>query len=310
MKSGRGNLLLMKTIIEWLKKNKLTVVLILAVGYLLLQQNSGPITPLSLNQQRFGGEMMEGAVLPKAGGGITGMMSSILPSDSETPPTSGQDRLVIRETTLSMVVKDVAESLKTIRQKTESLDGYMVNSHLSKPEESASGTITVRVPEEKLIEALEAFRRAGLRVVDENVSGRDVTDQYVDLEARLATLNKTKTKFEEILDRATQVQDLLTVQRELVNLQQQIDSVKGQQQYLSQSAKLSKITVYLSTDEFSLPYSPADPWRPNVVFKLAVRSLVSALRGIGTAAIWIGVYSPIWAPILAVIWIVKKRSAN
>lgn len=184
----------------------------------------------------------------------------------------------------------------------------MVNSHLSKPEESANGTITVRVPEEKLTEALEAFRRAGLRVVDENVSGRDITDQYVDLEARLATLNKTKAKFEEILDKATQVQDLLNVQRELINLQSQIDSIKGQQQYLSQSAKLSKITVYLSTDEFSLPYSPADPWRPNVVFKLAVRSLVTNLRNIGSAIIWIGVYSPVWVPISLIAWFLTKKN--
>lgn len=286
----------MTNLISWLKSNKLSVILIFAVVYLLWGQNyPTPIRPSSPNQQRFGGEMMADLTLPKAGGG------------AEIPPTSGQDRLVIQETTLSMVVKDVAESLKTIQQKAEDLGGYMVNSHLSKPEESASGTVTVRVPEEKLSDALDAFRRAGLRVVDENVSGRDVTDQYVDLEARLATLNKTKTKFEEILDRATQVQDLLTVQRELINLQSQIDSVKGQQQYLSQSAKLSKITVYLSTDEFSLPYSPKEPWRPNVVFKLAVRSMVSNLRNIGSALIWIGVYSPIWIPVLIVVFFVKRK---
>lgn len=286
----------MTNLISWLKSHKLSVVLFFAVAYLLWGQNyPTPIRPSSPNQQRFGGEMMADLTLPKAGGG------------AEIPPTSGQDRLVIQETTLSMVVKDVAESLKTIQQKAEDLGGYMVNSHLSKPEESASGTVAVRVPEEKLSDALDAFRRAGLRVVDENVSGRDVTDQYVDLEARLATLNKTKTKFEEILDRATQVQDLLTVQRELINLQSQIDSVKGQQQYLAQSAKLSKITVYLSTDEFSLPYSPKEPWRPNVVFKLAVRSMVSNLRNIGTALIWIAVYSPIWIPVLIVVFFVKRK---
>lgn len=300
----------MTKLLSWLKSHKLSVVLIFAIVYLLWGQNyPSPIRSSLSKQQRFGGEMMADVTLPKSGGGAADMMRSILPPDSETPPTSGQDRLVIRETTLSMVVKDVSESIKTIQQKTEDLDGYMVNSHLSKPEESASGAITVRVPEEKLSDALDAFRRAGLRVVDENVSGRDVTDQYVDLEARLATLNKTKTKFEEILDKAIQVQDILTVQRELVNLQSQIDSVKGQQQYLSQSAKLSKITVYLSTDEFSLPYSPADPWRPNVVFKLAVRSLVSNLRNIGSALIWITVYSPLWVPILIVVFFVKRKKA-
>lgn len=291
----------MKSVLEWLKKNKLAVGLLLAVGYILLRDQF----PTPFSGARMGGEIasfdMAQSVLPKVGGGEI---------FQEPTPTTGTDRMVITETTMSVVVKDVSEAIKTVQQKTESLGGYMVNSHLSKPEEAASGSITIRVPEEKLTEALEAFRRAGLRVVDENVSGRDVTDQYVDLEARLATLNKTKAKFEEILDRATQVQDLLTVQRELINLQSQIDSVKGQQQYLSQSAKLSKVTVYLSTDEFSLPYSPVQPWRPNVVFKLAVRSLVGTLRGAGTALIWGGVYSIVWVPILAAIWVVKKKTSK
>lgn len=299
----------MLRMIEWLKKNKLTVSLLIVVGYLLLKDQV--VLPLG------GAEMSRGvasfdmvpAGLPKTGGGEMALRNSFMPSyqGQESPPTTGIDRMVIRETTMSVVVKDVSEAIKTVQQKAEGLGGYMVNSHLSKPEEAASGSITVRVPEEKLTEALDAFRRVGLRVVDENVSGRDVTDQYVDLEARLATLNKTKAKFEQMLDQATQVQDLLNVQRELINLQSQIDSIKGQQQYLSQSAKLSKVTVYLSTDEFSLPYSPAQPWRPNVVFKLAVRSLVGTLRGAGTALIWIGVYAAIWLPILVVVWVVKKK---
>ena len=273
------------------------------IRYLIWKQNySGPVYPLSMSSRQ--GAVQEMAVsnaLPKAGGGF------IPPVNNGIAPTDSSDRMVIKESTLSLMVKDVAESIKTIQTATEKSGGYLINSHLSKPQESGSGSISVRVPESKLTGALAEFRKAGLRVIDEYISGNDVTDQYVDLEARLATLNKTKTKFEQILEQTVQVQDLLNVQRELVNLQQQIDSIKGQQQYLAQSAKLSKVTVYLSTDEFSLPYSPADPWRPNVVFKLAVRSLVSALRGIGTAAIWIGVYSPIWAPILFSVWLINKK---
>ncbi len=242
--------------------------------------------------------------LPKAGRGF------IPPVNNDIAPTDSADRMVIKESTMSLMVKDVAESIKTIQAAAEKSGGYLVNSHLSKPQESGSGSISVRVPESKLTETLAEFRKAGLRVVDEYISGQDVTDQYVDLEARLMTLNKTKTKFEQILDQAVQVQDLLNVQRELVNLQSQIDSIKGQQQYLSQSAKLSRITVYLSTDEFSLPYSPADPWRPNVVFKLAVRSLVANLRNIGSALIWIVVYAPVWMPILIAIWILSRRKKS
>lgn len=227
---------------------------------------------------------------------------------NEVAPTDSANRMIMKESAMSLMVKDVAESIKNIQGIAEKSGGYLIDSHLSKPQESGSGSISVRVPEPKLNDTLAEFRKAGLRVVDEYISGNDVTDQYVDLEARLATLNKTKTKFEQILEQAVQVQDLLNVERELINLQQQIDSVKGQQQYLAQSAKLSKVTVYLSTDEFSLPYSPADPWRPDVVFKLAVRSLVMNLRNIGSALIWIGVYSPVWIPISLVVWFITKRN--
>lgn len=296
---------MMTNIFSWLKSNKLTVLLIIAVGYLFLQQNSGPITPLMSSTRSANLDMAVGGALPKTGGG-----GFIPPVGNDIAPTDSVDRMVIKESTMSLMVKDVAESIKTIQIAAEKSGGYLINSHLSKPQESGSGSISVRVPESKLADTLAEFRKAGLRVVDEYIAGIDVTDQYVDLEARLATLNKTKAKFEQILEQAVQVQDLLNVQRELVNLQQQIDSIKGQQQYLSQSAKLSKVTVYLSTDEFSLPYSPADPWRPNVVFKLAVRSLVGTLRGAGTAVIWLGVYAVVWMPILAVIWVIKRKTSK
>ncbi|MBI5356799.1 DUF4349 domain-containing protein [Candidatus Collierbacteria bacterium] len=295
----------MTKLISWFKSNKLTVILIIAVGYLLWKQNyPGPVYPLLMSsRQGINQEMAVSGALPKAGGGF-------IPPVNDIAPTDTTDRMVIKESTMSLMVKDVAESIKTIQGTAEKFGGFLINSHISKPQESGSGSISVRVPEAKLTETLAEFRKAGLRVTDEYISGLDVTDQYVDLEARLATLNKTKVKFEEILDRATQVQDLLNAQRELINLQQQIDSIKGQQQYLSQSAKLSRITVYLSTDEFSLPYSPTNPWRPNVVFKLAVRSLVSNLRNLGSALIWIVVYSPIWIPILIVVWFFSRRKKS
>jgi len=150
-------------------------------------------------------------------------------------------------------------------------------------------------------------------VVSETVSGRDVTDEYVDIEARVATLLKTKAKFEEILAKAEKVQDILEVQRELINLQDQIDNFKGQQNYLEKSAQVSRVTIYLATDELALPYVPAEVWRPQVIFKQAVRSLIVVLRKMGTLIIWLGVYSVIWLPAVGVYlvfryWRKKKTS--
>ena len=288
---------------NWIKTHKLIALLSIVILYLLWGRNfispALNVSPIGIGTTRA--PMAENFAASKEFGFI------VPPGSLEAPPVQQDNRLVVRETTLSIVVKDAAIAISSIQKSAEQFGGYLVQSHLAKPEESASGTIIVRVPQEKLSDALVAFRLVGLRVVDENISGQDVTDQYVDLDSRLKTLEKTKQKFEDILDRATAIQDILNVQQQIISLQSQIDTVKGQQQLLSQTAKLSKITVYLSTDEFSLPYAPAQPWRPDVIFKLAVRSLVAHIRDIGTGLIWIAVYAPVWLPVLGVIWFLRKK---
>jgi len=283
-------------IIEWLKKNFLTLVLLFVIAFLISKQTN------YFNTYKT-------SSAPQAIGGL-GMAESVSPNylRPEAPPTTDvQNRLVVQNSNLSLQVSNVVETSKKIISKAQSLAGYMVDSHLSKPEESTSGNVTVRVPADKLEDFLSFCRGLAVKVVSENLLGTDVTDQYVNTQARIDTLEKTKKKFEDILDKAVNVQDILTVQRELINVQEQIDSLTGQNKYLEQTAKLAKVTVYLASDELELPYAPAQGWRPAVIFKTAVRSLVSFARFLGTAAIWIGVFSVIWLPVLLIIILVKRR---
>lgn len=293
-------------IFDSLAKNKLSVFLFLLLILFVVREFGGRFSPVMMGQSsvsRFGvasSKMMaeDSAV---GYGGVAEMMPSVMPvppMDSFAPSAS-TNRLVVTDTSMSLVVNNVSEVIGKIEAESARFGGFLVDSSLNVPEGASSGHITVRVPSEKRLDALEAFRKMGVRVVSENVNGRDVTDEFEDVEARLAVLNKTKTKFEQILDSASEVQDLLSVQRELTNLQGQIDSLKGRALYLEQSAKLSRISVYLSTDELALPYSPDQVWRPQVVFKTAVRSLVGTLRQGLNGLIWMAVYSPVWLLALA-----------
>lgn len=287
--------------INWLKKNWALIILAVIVlnyfgnqifGVRLL---SSPISrSTSSYDASYGGEM---AMAPSVKMSSVSGRNTLL--SQSAAPTDATDRLVIKDTSLSLVVKDVASVISQIETTAKSFGGYLVNSYLSKPESAASGNIIIRVPEEKRTEVLTALKGYAVKVVSESVSGNDVTDEYVDLQARLDILYKTKAKFDEISDKAYTVNDLLNVNRELINVQSQIDSIKGQQKYYEQSAKLSKITVYLSTDELALPYAPTNEWRPAVIFKTAVRSLVGAFRSLGTLVIWLVVFSPIIIPALA-----------
>lgn len=283
----------MTQLFNWVKNHKLIILLLLIISYLLLSKSR--ISSLQSTTYKSGSSELSTAI-----GGI-------LP---EAPPTTNvQNRLVISESYLSLLVKDVTNAQKRIIETAEQLGGYMVNSNLQNPQEAATATVVVRLPSTKLNQALEKFRGLSVKVISENLQGEDVTDQYVDNEARLATLMKTKTKFEEILDKAVQIQDILNVQQQIINLQSQIDAIKGQQKYYEQSAELSKITVYLSIDELALPYAPSETWRPAVIFKQAVRSLVGVFRKLGGLIIWLAVYSVIWIPVLLVVYLLKKRKS-
>jgi hypothetical protein len=223
----------------------------------------------------------------------------------ELAPVAVDQRLVIQNTNMSMLVKDVPESVKGIEKIATDLGGFMIDKSLTKPEGAASGHITFRVPTEKRESALDKIRLLGVRVVSENVYGDDVTDQYVDTATRIANLERVKAQMEGIMGQAVRVQDLMEVQIQINSIQEQIDSLKGQQKYLEQTAKLTRISVNLSTDELALPYAPDTAWRPAVVFKTAVRSMVGALRSVADIVIWTVVYSPVILIVLGLILLTR-----
>ena len=289
---------MLTSIVNWIKKNKLSTFLIFIVLFLILKNKIPIVYPFAFKEQNSYPKAEKLAI-----GGAVPESFYFQPSQ----PTESQNRLITKESYLSLVVKNVSSTQKKILEKTEKMGGFMVQSYFDNPQEAASATITVRVPAKKLDQALAEFKKLAVKVVSENLSGTDVTEEYTDIEARLKTLYKTKTKFEEIMEKASKVSEILEVQRELIDLQQQIDALVGQKKYLEKKAQLTKITIYLSTDELSLPYAPPESWRPQVVFKEAVRSLILTLRKIANLLIWIFVYLPIILPLIIVYYFWKKK---
>lgn len=307
----------MTRLITWLKSHKLSTFLIIVVVLLLAGQlgDGGVMRGAELKQ-----------VMRNSAGGSSGFMGTtsvdtfsapvaqmsdmvgVAPIYNESAPTPDiTDRMIVTNSYLSLVVADVADAVEEAKTYTSSMGGYFVNSSINRPEEGGMGTLSLRIPADTLDEALTHFRNGAVTVVSEDLSGTDVTDQYVDNDERLRVLEANKARFEQIMAQATDIDDIVRVQREIFSLQSQIESIKGRQQYMEQTSKMALVTLYLSTDELSLPYAPADTWRPEVIFKTAVRSLVSTFRDMGTKLIWIGVYAIIWLPLLIIGWLIYRR---
>ncbi len=307
--------------LNWIKNNKFITVVIIIAAFFLLQVGKAffGIDLLSLNVPSSGrsyGGVSDSFAGVSSGGGNFGAisspsMNSYSTTKSEYAPQPGTaNRLVVQESNLSLLVKNVVEARNKILDFANSNGGYMVSSSTSNPQDAPTSTVIIRVQSDKLQTALDYFHSLSIKVVSENLYGKDVTDQFVDIEKRIGQLERTQQKLADILDRATQISEITNLTTQVSNYQNQIDQLKGQQDSLEKNAQLAKLTIYLSTDEIALPYAPNDTFRPLVTFKLAVRSLVRSLRGLANMLIWIAVFSVIWIPVLFIIKYFKKWKLN
>ena len=166
----------------------------------------------------------------------------------ETPPGQGvatlvqQKRIIVRTVDMGIVVDDVAESVDAIGSVAQEMGGWLVSS--SRAEEHR-GFVSVRVPAERLEEAILRLRAMAQDVKSEITSSRDVTDEYYDIQARLTNLEATEGALIKLLDRAEKVEDALSIQESLSRVQEDIERLQGRIKLLEQTAAYSLINVSL-----------------------------------------------------------------
>jgi hypothetical protein len=217
------------------------------------------------------------------------------------------DRLIIKTGNFSVVVDDVNKAVDSVVKFVEEKKGFLVSSNIYKSGLAPYATVVIRVPATDFDESVGEMKNLG-EVTSESVTGRDVTEEYVDLEAQLNNLRATEAQFLEIMKRAVKIEDVLAVQRELTNVRDRIERIEGRMKYLRESADMSTITVNLSTDPEALPVvdEDKDQWKPWGVVKEAARSLLDLAKMISYFIIWLVVYIPLWLALCLVIYIVYR----
>jgi len=193
------------------------------------------------------------------------------------------ERIVIQNADIAVVVADVEARLKDIEQLAQKMGGFVVSSNLyqsytSNYVEVPEATVIIRVPAEQLESALEQIKEDAVEVQSESRSGQDVTAEYVDLKSRLKNLEAAETQLQEILDSATETEDVINVFNQLVYYREQIELVKGQIKYYEEAAALSAISIRLIAEETIQPIEVAG-WKPQGVARDAIQDLIRFLQG-------------------------------
>lgn len=208
-------------------------------------------------------------------------------------------RKVILDASLRLRVKsykDAAEKLEEISRKA----GGYVESSLGEATagELRSGTMSLRIPQDAFDAVMKEVEAVG-KVVYKDVSARDITEEYVDLEKRLGNARRQEAKLLELLNRANSVEDALAVERELGRVREQVELLTGKLNFLEHTVSFSSIRVRLEEP------SVASPWPPGLgfgdVFARAARAFIDTVAAMIVAvgrllpvALLVGVSIPVY----------------
>jgi hypothetical protein len=222
-------------------------------------------------------------------------------------PTDTGQRLIVKDGSLTLQVDDVGASAAQIRQLAETLGGFVVTSTEREDNGRPAATVTIRVPAERFDEAMGQLKGIAQRVNSEQISSKDITDEYVDVEARLRNLRATEQTYIGLLGQARTVDDVLKIQQQLSNVRGQIEQLQGRLQYLEKSAALSSITVELRLPAAAQGPVPAE-FALQPIFRTAVAALTITLQFLAGVVIFGFVFAPIWIPLALLVRWLRRRS--
>jgi hypothetical protein len=183
------------------------------------------------------------ALAPPAPGTVAGDGQK---AEESTPADA---RKLVRKASLELEVESAKAALARATRIAESQGGFVATSEQSAAGsgrgERTSVTLSLRVPSDHFVATLEALRKLGAGPGSERVSTEDVSEEFIDLEARIKNQRALETQFLEIMKQATKVEDALRVQREIAAVRTEIDRMEGRRRFLERETSLATITLQL-----------------------------------------------------------------
>lgn len=202
-----------------------------------------------------------------------------------------EGRDIIRRASLELHASDTRAAFDEIVAEVESAGGFVASAQISPTEgedEQPRITIVLRVPVDRLNATMKVIKASADEVVVESQHAEDVTEQFIDLEARLTNLEALEVELRALLQEVRQQEGsdpekILRVFNELSSVRGQIEQIQGQLNHLEDLTTLATLEVGLTQTPSAVPIVD-QPWAPGEVARDAIRNLVTGLQG---AADWV-----------------------
>lgn len=165
------------------------------------------------------------------------------------------ERKLIKTGDVSFETSDLSATRNHIEQVLKKYNGYISTDNEYKSSQSITTSLTVRIPSKNFDAFLNEISSKVTRFDNKNISVNDVTEQFLDVEARLKVKKELEQRYSEILKKASSVKEIIEVERELNNVRLEIESMEGRLKYLQNQVSYSTLTIRFYKKEVSKTYS-------------------------------------------------------
>lgn len=218
------------------------------------------------------------------------------PNGVPVPQAFDPTRSVILTANIALKAADPWSTADQAQSVATDLGGDVIGLNESGGKDDRLASLTLRVPSARFTEALRRLRALEADVTSSTVNGQDVSDQFVDLKARLAAKQLEEQRYLALLNRPdNKVEDILKIDGALANVRTQIEQLQGQVNSIEKRTQFSTITVSITSAALP-PLATPGTWDPAKTVALALGTLATVLRGLADITIWVLVFG--WIPLL------------
>jgi len=214
-------------------------------------------------------------------------------------------RMIIRMGNMGIEVEKFDDAVNKVTEVTKKYSGYISNSSSSQNSSGKKqGTLVLKVPADKYDMLIAEVSTVG-KVMSQNINANDITEEYIDLEAREKTQKELEQRLLKLLSEKTaRLTDVVEVEQKLASVRQIIESIDGKMRYLKNQSEMSTLTLSLYEPAILVTSSGGGFfYELEQAIKKGLRGFTEILSGMITLLIAL---LPIIILVLIIYWIIKR----
>lgn len=228
--------------------NILKILLLLAVAFIISCSNNST-TDYSLGE--MDSYQVEDEIMPVTEQAVVAGQTEI----TNQQVNHLKDKKIIKDANIGVKVDNYNFYRPTLDSSIYKLNGYISNENLEKNDYNIQCHVSIRLPAENFENFLSFLEEGPVKLLYKNVSARDVTEEFIDIEARLKTKKEIEKRYIELLSKAKNIKEILEVEEKLRIIREEIEAKEGRLKYLKNQVAFSTVHLRI-TQDLDYKYEP------------------------------------------------------